>query len=59
MTVITSLKAPEGINLATAWVPPDRPCRQSYAAAWKQFAPKLKNSWDDSLCEGSWGALRG
>ncbi|WP_324717433.1 carbohydrate ABC transporter permease [Carboxydochorda subterranea] len=44
MTVITSLKAPEAIQLASAWLPPDRPHWQSYATAWDQFAPKLKNS---------------
>lgn len=44
MTVITSLKAPEEINLATAWAPPQRPYWESYATAFEQFKPKLRNS---------------
>ncbi|HEY8424942.1 MAG TPA: carbohydrate ABC transporter permease [Limnochordales bacterium] len=45
LTVVTSLKAPAEINLATAWAPPSRPHWQSYAIAWEQFAPKLRNSF--------------
>ncbi|NLG70244.1 MAG: carbohydrate ABC transporter permease [Firmicutes bacterium] len=45
LTVVTSLKAPEAINLATAWSPPTRPHWESYRTAWEQFAPKLRNSF--------------
>ena len=45
MTVITSLKPPAEINLATAWQPPTVLDWEGYATAWTQFAPKLKNSF--------------
>lgn len=45
MTVITSLKPPAEINLATAWQPPTVLNWEGYATAWTQFAPKLKNSF--------------
>lgn len=44
MTVVTSLKSPEEINLATAWRLPVEANWSSYAVAWKRFAPHLKNS---------------
>lgn len=44
MTVITSLKTPAEINLATAWQPPESLHWGSYATAWTEFAPKLRNS---------------
>lgn len=45
MTVITSLKPPAEINLATAWQPPTVLDWEGYSTAWTQFAPKLKNSF--------------
>lgn len=44
MTVITSLKAPQDINLMTAWRPPAHPYWASYVQAFRQFAPTLRNS---------------
>ncbi len=44
MTVVTSLKAPDEISLLTAWNFPSHPYWDSYATAWRQFAPTLKNS---------------
>ncbi|MGE5578240.1 MAG: carbohydrate ABC transporter permease [Syntrophothermus sp.] len=44
MTVVTSLKSPDEINLLTAWKLPSHPYWESYLTAWRQFSPSLKNS---------------
>ena len=44
VVVITSLKAPGDINLATTWQLPPVWHWESYATAWNAFAPKLRNS---------------
>lgn len=45
MAVVTSLKAPAEINLATAWALPSVLHFESYATAFTEFAPKLRNSF--------------
>ncbi|BAS27055.1 ABC transporter permease [Limnochorda pilosa] len=45
MTVVTSLKDPSEIRLATAWKPPTEVSWEGYRAALGQFAPKLRNSF--------------
>lgn len=44
LVIVTSLKAPADINLATTWQLPETWYWQSYATAWQTFAPKLRNS---------------
>ena len=44
LVVITSLKRPQDIDLATTWALPSVWHWQSYATAWSAFAPKLQNS---------------
>ncbi len=44
MTIATSLKAPAGIRLDTAWEFPRTLHWDGYAAAWERFAPQLRNS---------------
>ena len=44
LVVITSLKAPADISLATTWNLPPVWHWESYATAWNAFAPKLLNS---------------
>ena len=44
LVIITSLKAPADINLATTWQLPETWHWQSYVTAWQTFAPKLRNS---------------
>lgn len=63
MTVVTSLKAPEEINLMTAWELPSKPNWESYSTAFKQFAPYLKNSFilaiSATLISAVMGSLNG
>ncbi len=44
LVVVTSLKLPADINLATTWELPRHWNWHSYAVAWQAFAPKLRNS---------------
>jgi glucose/mannose transport system permease protein len=44
MTVVTALKAPAQINLATAWRPPPRPHWRSFGEAWDKLGDYLINS---------------
>lgn len=44
MVVITSLKSPDQIDLATAWALPDPWYFQSFVDAWNQFRPNIINS---------------
>ncbi len=44
LVVITSLKDPASINLASTWALPSHWNWSSYATAWRAFAPKLRNS---------------
>ena len=44
LVVITSLKSPADISLATTWNLPPVWHWESYATAWNAFAPKLRNS---------------
>ncbi|MGE5554377.1 MAG: carbohydrate ABC transporter permease [Betaproteobacteria bacterium] len=63
LTVITSLKAPSEINLLTAWRLPSRPFWESYAIAWRKFAPSLKNSFvlaiSATLLSAALGSING
>lgn len=63
MTVITSLKSPDEINLLTAWKLPSRLYWESYWTAWGKFAPSLKNSFllalSATLLSAALGALNG
>ena len=43
MTIATSLKAPAGIRLDTAWEFPRTLHWDGYAAAWERFAPQLRS----------------
>jgi len=45
LVVITSLKRPADIDLATTWALPQVWNWASYATAWTAFAPKLQNSF--------------
>lgn len=44
LVVVTALKEPAAIRLATAWQLPETWHWQSFAVAWEAFAPKLRNS---------------
>lgn len=44
LVIVTSLKMPSEINLATTWQLPTQWNWGSYATAWQAFAPKLRNS---------------
>jgi len=44
LVVVTALKDPATIRLATAWQLPETWHWQSFAIAWEAFAPKLRNS---------------
>ncbi len=44
LVIVTSLKEPATINLATTWQLPEKWYWQSFAEAWIAFAPKLLNS---------------
>ena len=44
LVVVTALKAPADISLATTWLLPETWHWQSFATAWEAFAPKLGNS---------------
>ena len=44
LVVVTALKDPATIRLATAWHLPETWHWQSFAIAWEAFAPKLRNS---------------
>jgi glucose/mannose transport system permease protein len=45
LVVVTALKSPAAINLATTWRLPEVWYWQSFAEAWMAFAPKLANSF--------------
>ncbi len=59
MTIVTSLKAPEEINLMTAWTLPSKLNWASYSIAFKQFAPYLKNSFILAVCATLFSAVMG
>ena len=59
MTLVTSLKAPQEINLMTAWQPPTKVNWQSYSTAFSQFAPYIKNSFILALCATALSAAMG
>ena len=44
LVVVTALKEPAAIRLATAWHLPEQWHWQSFVIAWEAFAPKLRNS---------------
>jgi len=44
LVVVTALKEPAAIRLATAWQLPETWHWQSFVVAWEAFAPKLQNS---------------
>jgi glucose/mannose transport system permease protein len=44
LVVVTALKEPAAIRLATAWHLPEQWHWESFAIAWEAFAPKLRNS---------------
>ncbi len=44
LVLVTSLKVPSEINLASTWQLPSHWNWGSYATAWQAFAPKLRNS---------------
>lgn len=44
LVVVTALKDPAAIQLATTWQLPERWNWGSFATAWEAFAPKLRNS---------------
>jgi len=44
MVVITSLKSPDQINLASVWKLPDPWYFQSFVDAWEKFKPNIQNS---------------
>jgi ABC-type glycerol-3-phosphate transport system permease component len=44
LVVVTALKHPAGIRLATAWQLPEVWYWESFVVAWEAFAPKLRNS---------------
>lgn len=44
LMVVTALKEPAAISLATAWQLPETWNWQSFVIAWEAFAPKLRNS---------------
>jgi glucose/mannose transport system permease protein len=45
MVIITSLKSPDQISMATVWSLPETWYFQSFADAWEAFAPNLLNSF--------------
>ncbi|MDZ7705286.1 MAG: carbohydrate ABC transporter permease [Trueperaceae bacterium] len=59
LVVITSLKAPADIQLATTWQLPETWHWQSYAVAWETFAPKLLNSLILAITATAGAALLG
>jgi len=44
LVIVTALKEPASIRLATAWQLPEVWHWESFAVAWEAFAPKLRNS---------------
>lgn len=44
LVIVTSLKEPASINLATTWQPPVNPYWQSYGEVMEKFGPRLWNS---------------
>ena len=59
LVVVTSLKSPAAINLATSWSLPQVWYWQSFADAWTAFAPKLANSFTLTLVATFLSALLG
>ena len=59
MMVVTALKEPIAIDLATAWEPPHTWNWDSFAQAWVAFLPKLKNSFVLTISAAAASALLG
>jgi glucose/mannose transport system permease protein len=59
LVVITSLKSPAAISLATTWRLPEVWHWQSFADAWRAFSPKLMNSFVLTLSATVASALMG
>jgi len=59
LVVVTSLKAPAAINLATTWSLPAQWHWRSFADAWAAFAPKLGNSFTLTFAATVLSALLG
>jgi glucose/mannose transport system permease protein len=59
MMVVTALKEPAAIDLATAWQPPDPWSWDGFAQAWTAFLPKLKNSLVLTVSASAASALLG
>jgi glucose/mannose transport system permease protein len=59
MMVVTALKEPIAIDLATAWEPPRTWNWGSFAQAWTTFLPKLKNSFLLTITAAAASALLG
>ena len=49
LVVITSVKNPADINLATAWLPPTRIYWESFQEVLEVFGPRLRNSGKTTL----------
>jgi len=59
LVVVTALKEPAAIRLATAWQLPETWHWQSFVVAWEAFAPKLRNSLVLAVTATSISALLG
>jgi glucose/mannose transport system permease protein len=59
MMIVTALKEPASINLATSWQLPDVWNWASFAEAWTSFLPKLRNSLVLTLCAAALSAMLG
>jgi glucose/mannose transport system permease protein len=59
LVVITALKEPGAIRLATTWSLPERWHWQSFAVAWDAFAPRLRNSFILAVAATAGSALLG
>jgi glucose/mannose transport system permease protein len=59
LVVVTSLKAPAAINLATTWALPEVLHWRSFVDAWTAFAPKLANSFTLTIAATALSALLG
>ncbi|MBO2518499.1 MULTISPECIES: carbohydrate ABC transporter permease [Limnochorda] len=59
LTVVTSLKDPAHIRLPTAWEPPRPISWEGYATAWRDFAPKLRNSFILAVTATALSAIMG
>ena len=59
MMLVTALKEPAAIDLATAWEPPRAWHWASFAQAWWAFLPKLRNSFVLTVAAATASALLG